>query len=81
MSQLCYDAHKKIGSYIGMASVARDMIAIVDALPDKDKMLRYWGISGGTVLGATVAAMFPERVDKVILDGVLNVHQYYGSSA
>lgn len=35
------------------------------------------GVSGGTTLGATVAAMFPDRMDKVLLDGVINSHQYY----
>lgn len=28
-------------------------------------------------MGATVAAMFPDRMDKVILDGVVNPHEYY----
>lgn len=35
------------------------------------------GFSYGTVLGATVASMFPDRMDKVILDGVMNPHEYY----
>ena len=35
------------------------------------------GISYGTLLGATVISMFPDRVDKVILDGVVNAHEYY----
>lgn len=29
------------------------------------------------MLGATVASMFPDRMDKVILDGVMNPHEYY----
>lgn len=40
-------------------------------------MLTLTGLSYGTTLGATVAAMFPERVDKIILDGVQNPHEYY----
>jgi len=36
-------------------------------------------LSAGTVLGATIAAMFPGRMDRVILDGVVNSHDYYGS--
>lgn len=39
------------------------------------------GVSYGTVLGATVISMFPDRVDKVILDGVVNSHEYYDSTA
>lgn len=35
------------------------------------------GFSYGSVLGETVAAMFPNRMDKVILDGVVNGHNYY----
>ncbi|KAL3420721.1 hypothetical protein PVAG01_07166 [Phlyctema vagabunda] len=74
----CYtneDARSK-GHLINTAYVARDMMQIVDALGE-DGLLRYWGFSYGTALGATVVAMFPDRVDRVILDGVLNPHQYY----
>lgn len=39
------------------------------------------GFSYGTTLGATVAAMFPDRIDKMILDGVQNPHQYYHAHA
>ena len=28
-------------------------------------------------MGATLAAMFPDRIDKVVLDGNMNVHQYW----
>jgi pimeloyl-ACP methyl ester carboxylesterase len=37
------------------------------------------GFSYGTTLGATVAAMFPDKIDKMILDGVQNPHEYYHS--
>ena len=40
-------------------------------------MARFLGFSFGTALGATIAAMFPERVDRMLLDGVMNVHEYY----
>lgn len=61
-----------------MASVARDMVKIVDALRE-DGLLRFWGISGGTIMGATFAAMFPDRVDRVVLDGVADSEEYYNS--
>lgn len=35
------------------------------------------GLSYGTALGATVVSMFPDRMDKVILDGVINPHDFY----
>jgi pimeloyl-ACP methyl ester carboxylesterase len=39
------------------------------------------GFSYGTTLGATAAAMFPDRIDKMILDAVQNVHEYYHAQA
>ncbi|KAL4866480.1 hypothetical protein BDV12DRAFT_199080 [Aspergillus spectabilis] len=66
------------GSLIGTAFAARDLMQIVDAI-EEDGLLRYWGISYGTALGATVAAMFPDRIDRVIIDGILNPHQYFNS--
>lgn len=38
--------------------------------------LQYWGFSYGTYLGATFSSMFPDRVSRVILDGVVNAHDY-----
>ncbi|KAL5338700.1 TAP-like protein-domain-containing protein [Aspergillus crustosus] len=55
-----------------------DLIRLVDAIED-DGLLRFWGISYGTVLGATVAAMFPVRIDRVVLDAVPNPHEYLNS--
>ncbi|EMR70664.1 putative nedd8-like protein [Eutypa lata UCREL1] len=74
----CSENASDEGSLISTAFVARDMMQIVDAL-DEDGLLRYWGFSYGTALGATVSAMFPDKVDKVVLDGVLNPTEYYGS--
>ncbi|KAI1371217.1 TAP-like protein-domain-containing protein [Hypoxylon crocopeplum] len=74
----CYTQLKETGELVGMAFAARDMMSIVDALGEDGK-LRYWGISGGTTMGATVAAMFPDRMDRVVLDGVMNAHEYYNS--
>ncbi|KAE8420287.1 TAP-like protein-domain-containing protein [Aspergillus pseudocaelatus] len=67
---------KENGAYLSTAFTARDLMQIVDTVTD-DGLLKYWGFSYGTVLGSTVAAMFPDRVDKLILDGVMNPHQYF----
>ncbi|KAH8812325.1 TAP-like protein-domain-containing protein [Xylogone sp. PMI_703] len=75
-SKACYDNARGTGELIGTAFVARDMMQIVDALHE-DGLLRYWGFSYGTILGMTVSAMFPDRMDRVVLDGVQNPHQYY----
>lgn len=70
---------KDTGNLIGTAFVARDMMQIVNAL-NEDGLLRYWGFSYGTALGMTVAAMFPNRIDKIVLDGVLNPYEYYAGT-
>lgn len=73
----CYDNQTpEMMGLIGTAFVVRDMMKIVDALKE-DGLLRYWGMSYGTILGATAAAMFPDRMDKVLLDAVGNPHEYY----
>ncbi|KAI4721962.1 hypothetical protein E4T48_01897 [Aureobasidium sp. EXF-10727] len=43
--------------------------------PGKEK-LQYWGFSYGTYLGSTFAAMYPDRVHRIILDGVVDAENY-----
>ncbi|KAL7619551.1 hypothetical protein AAE478_010091 [Parahypoxylon ruwenzoriense] len=79
-AETCLRTQNKTGSLISSAFTARDIMGMVDALQE-DGMLRYWGFSYGTTLGATLAAMFPDRVEKMILDGVQNPHEYYHEQA
>ncbi|EJT79105.1 hypothetical protein GGTG_04194 [Gaeumannomyces tritici R3-111a-1] len=62
--------------FVGTAFVARDIMRIVDAL-GQGELVNFYGISYGTVLGATLAAMFPDRIGRMVIDGVLNPHEYY----
>lgn len=48
------------------------------SLDTKSKLV-YWGFSYGTLLGATFAAMFPDRVGRVILDGVVDAGKFISS--
>jgi len=43
--------------------------------------MKQKGISYGTTLGATIAAMFPDKIDKMIIDGVSNTREYYYAQA
>ena len=79
LADICNTTLRNTGRLVGTAFVARDVMQIVEAL-DEDGLLRYWGFSYGTVLGATVAAMFPDKIDKVILDGVINFDEYYAGT-
>ncbi|KAL1794781.1 hypothetical protein ACET3X_006597 [Alternaria dauci] len=47
-------------------------------VPGESK-LQYWGFSYGTLLGSTFASMFPDRVGRVILDGVVSSYDYQNS--
>jgi hypothetical protein len=67
------------------AIVARDIISILDAFSSSSdgskcssdaSLLNYWGVSYGTFLGETFANLFPERVGRVVLDGVLDPDEW-----
>jgi pimeloyl-ACP methyl ester carboxylesterase len=73
----------KDANYANTPANAADMLnyaeqAIVLAGGKKeDAKLWYYGLSYGTVLGATFASLFPERVGRMILDGVADSENYY----
>ncbi|OCK77690.1 hypothetical protein K432DRAFT_427806 [Lepidopterella palustris CBS 459.81] len=46
-----------------------------DYKPNEEK-LQYWGFSYGSFLGNTFASMYPSRVSRVILDGVVDSDDY-----
>ncbi|EXV05042.1 peptidase family S33 and alpha/beta hydrolase domain protein [Metarhizium robertsii] len=83
-----------IQEYMATASVARDMVRIIDEIeslhqkalaqklqheaqkpvtskPANVARLQYYGTSYGTFLGNTFMSMFPGRVKRMVLDGVI----------
>ncbi|KUI61867.1 hypothetical protein VP1G_09039 [Cytospora mali] len=72
----CADTMGDHGLYINTPQTAADMNSILDAVGQKDMV--YWGFSYGTLLGQTYAAMYPERSQRVIIDGVVNQFDWYG---
>ncbi|CAE6441468.1 unnamed protein product [Rhizoctonia solani] len=67
----CNTQSKDMLKYIGTAATVRDMVALHDYL-EGTKLINYWGISYGTILGSYFVNMFPDRVGLVIIDGVVN---------
>ncbi|KAJ7449248.1 TAP-like protein-domain-containing protein [Mycena latifolia] len=71
-------AAERAGDYlahINTDNTARDMLRIVEALGVEK--LQYWGMSYGTVLGAVFATLFPDKVGRMVLDGVLDAEDYF----
>ncbi|KAK8091574.1 hypothetical protein PG997_001935 [Apiospora hydei] len=71
------------GYYVTTPAVARDLLTFVEAeaevagkAPSDAKLWCYAG-SYGTVIGSTFATMFPDRVGRMVLDGVEDTEQYY----
>jgi hypothetical protein len=66
------------------AVVAKDIAAILDAYAASPEgsnvteplLLNYWGFSYGTIIGQTFASMFPDRVGRMVLDGVVHPGDY-----
>ncbi|KAE8381941.1 TAP-like protein-domain-containing protein [Aspergillus bertholletiae] len=76
IAQACYTQNGENGSLIGTSFAARDTMQVLEALKGKDALLNYWGFSYGTTVGAVIAAMFPERMGRLALDGVDNPFEY-----
>ncbi|KAF7360212.1 hypothetical protein MVEN_00750000 [Mycena venus] len=61
--------------HINTDNTARDMLQIVRA--HGEEKIQYWGFSYGSVLGAVFAAMFPEKVERIVIDGVVDAENYF----
>ncbi|MEU4556827.1 alpha/beta hydrolase [Actinoplanes sp. NPDC023936] len=67
--------------YFSTEQAARDMDALREAVGDEK--LSYLGFSYGTLLGATYAQLFPDKVRALVLDGAIDPTENYvrGSEA
>ncbi|KAI2634948.1 Alpha/Beta hydrolase protein [Hypomontagnella submonticulosa] len=71
------------GYYVTTPAVVRDMLTYIEAeaeslgKPKSSAKLWFYGLSYGTVIGTTFASLFPDRVGRMILDGVVDVEEYY----
>ncbi|KAI0192411.1 Alpha/Beta hydrolase protein [Astrocystis sublimbata] len=69
--------------YVTTPAVAHDLLTFVEAEAElagqSPSDAKFWGYgaSYGTVIGATFASMFPERVERLVLDGTVNAEGYY----
>ncbi|GAB3347803.1 alpha/beta hydrolase [Modestobacter lapidis] len=70
----CVAANGELLEHLSTANVARDLDMLRAAVGDAQ--LTYLGWSYGTFLGATYAALFPDRYRALVLDGALDPEQY-----
>ncbi|KAJ7909251.1 Alpha/Beta hydrolase protein, partial [Mycena leptocephala] len=64
--------------YMTTDNVARDMLRITQKFGFEK--LKYYGISYGTVLGATFAALFPDKVERILIDGVVDADAWLNAN-
>src|SRR5690349_18717812 len=70
----CQANNGAILRHLSTANVARDMDALRAAVGDAK--LSYLGFSYGTFLGATYAALFPDRYRALVLDGAVTPDEW-----
>ncbi|KAF2184655.1 hypothetical protein K469DRAFT_666450 [Zopfia rhizophila CBS 207.26] len=80
----CSNVHKNSSArYANTPAVAADMLNFAEkqnvayGRPAEEAKVWYFGISYGTLLGATFASLFPDRIGRMILDAVVDGEEYY----
>ncbi|KAJ7064209.1 TAP-like protein-domain-containing protein [Mycena amicta] len=64
-----------IFKYMTTDSVARDMLLMTQKMGYEK--IQYYGLSYGSLLGATFAALFPDKIHRIVLDGVLDADGWF----
>ncbi len=69
--------------YASTVATAQDMLHYIElraesnGQPPEKAMLWYYGISYGSILGPTFASLYPNRVGRMIIDGTMDLEDYY----
>lgn len=72
------------GPHMTTLVVVKDVISILDAYAaseearsvEEPSILNFWGFSYGTFIGQTFATLYPDRVGRLVLDGVVDGEDY-----
>ena len=65
----CQESSGDLMAYVGTVDSARDLDIARSVVGDD--VLNFLGVSYGSMLGATYAELFPDRVGRMVLDGAL----------
>jgi pimeloyl-ACP methyl ester carboxylesterase len=69
--------------YASTVATAQDMLHYIELRakskgePPEEAKLWYYGISYGTILGGTFASLYPDRIGRMIIDGVMDLEDHY----
>ena len=74
-AKTCADAAGDRLRYFNTADTARDMDRVRQALGERK--ISYWGQSYGTYLGAVYRSLFPDRTDRMVLEGNVDPHKVW----
>lgn len=66
----CYDRDPALAESLTAENAARDLDLVREALGVET--IGYYGVSWGTLLGATYRSMYDDRVEAMLLDSVMN---------
>ncbi|KAF2651085.1 alpha/beta-hydrolase [Lophiostoma macrostomum CBS 122681] len=76
-------APKKYANTVAVANDMRyytELVAKQRGQAVETSKLWYYGQSYGTILGQTFATLFPERIGRMVLDGVVDTEDYYSGA-
>ena len=68
--EACLRTNPRLARHVTTVETAKDLDVLRAVVGDDS--LNYFGASYGTYLGATYAALFPERVGRLVLDGAVD---------
>ncbi|KZV90919.1 hypothetical protein EXIGLDRAFT_837491, partial [Exidia glandulosa HHB12029] len=74
--QICGKKYGEELKYMGTSTVVRDIAHIADIFDGRGSPLNFWGGSYGTIVGAYLVGMFPERAGRVVIDGVVDPNMW-----
>ncbi|KAG8998124.1 hypothetical protein FRB94_007179 [Tulasnella sp. JGI-2019a] len=69
-----------LAGHVGAVATMRDLVALADAIDGTGKPINYYGYSYGSVIGAYFVNLYPQRVGRVVVDGVENATEYTSST-
>ncbi|KAL8291844.1 hypothetical protein RQP46_002102 [Phenoliferia psychrophenolica] len=77
----CGERSGEAAAFVGTQSVVKDIDFLSRTLDGPDSRINFWGFSYGTIIGQYLTAIIPpERLGRVIIDGVVDAVAWNGDA-